>query len=198
MESHVTLPPDGSGKKSRTRVRTIGANAVHTQVVAHDAWPTFIAWANDVAFTQNKHFISIFNGSSMIIRLRELLLVPLGLAAITGVPVRFDALRTTGQNSGTGIVPVAMDSADDALPGQVAVATGAAVVEGDRLFGLAMHNDELAINSTQGIQAAFNLLPGFQDTKPLTIRSGEGFTLKNLTNTTVGTFGVRLLFTLED
>ncbi len=101
VESYTQVPPNSTGNKMRTRLRTIGANDVHEQAVFAAAAPTFYATADAVALSANKHHLSLFNGagSGVLIAVKKLFQINLSLTAVTGVALRFDIKRTTAQSA---------------------------------------------------------------------------------------------------
>lgn len=201
-ESLIQLPPDSTGKKLRTRTKTIAANEVHEQAVFQSALPTFYAIADAVAFSANKHHIAIMNGagSGKMLSIRKLFHINLSLAAVTGVAVRFDVKRATAVSSGTAITPVSCDT-DDTLPAGITVATGATVTEGALLYPVTTQNDELTAANTaiaNYLMQATNLQPEGIEIKELRLRPGEGLTVKQITSTTVGSFAWLVVFTVDD
>lgn len=168
-----------------------------------DSQATWYAWANDVAFAQNKHHTSIFNatGSGVVLKVRKLFAQNLAVAAVTGVMVRMDTFRITASSAGTTITPVAADTTNAALPAQVTVRTNGTITNGPKLFGFAVTNEEVGATGTlisgTHILAGLNWLPSDRSVQDLTLREGEGFTVQQITNTTVGTYGWLLVFTVE-
>src|SRR5688572_13159070 len=108
-DGFVQLPPDGAGKKLRTRDR--GA-AGHDQYVSLTAADTWVAYADAVAFAANKHHIALFNaaGSAKVLRVKKLFAVNLQTGTVTGVVARFDIRRISAASAGTTITPVAHDT----------------------------------------------------------------------------------------
>lgn len=201
-ESSIQLAPDSTGKKLRTRTKTILGQEVHEQAVYQTALPTFYAIADAVAFAANKHHIALFNGvgSGKMVSIRKVFHINLSLSAVTGVAVRFDVKRSTAQSAGTAITPVATDT-DDTLPAGITVATGATVTEGALLYPVTTQNDELTAANTaiaNYLMQATNLQPEGVEIKELRLRPGEGMTIKQITSTTVGSFAWLVVFTVDD
>lgn len=202
-ESYIQVAADGAGKKLRSRQRTIGANDVHEQAVFNAAPETYFALADAVALAQNKHHISILNAaaSGVIIKVRKIFPINLALAAVTGVALRFDFKLATAHAGGSVITPVKADSANAALPAGVTVRTGAtAVTESSLLWPYTCTNDEVgatqAFPSAQLMQA-LNSIPDGNEIQELTLNQGEGMTVKQITSSTVGSFGWLMVFTRE-
>lgn len=202
-DTFIALPPDSTGKKLRTRDKLIAGNTVHEQAVFSAALPTFYALADAVAFAANKHHLSIMNaaGSGKMVSIKKLYHINLALAAVTGVPLRFDVKKASVVTGGTAITPVSCDT-DDTLPAGITVATGAAsVTEGAILYPVTTQNDELTAANTavaNYLAMMTNLQPEGGEIKEFRLRPGEGMTIKQITSSTVGSFAWFLVFTVDD
>jgi len=203
-ENYTQVPPDSTGKKMRTRSRTVGANEVHEQAVFNGAIHTYYALADAVAFAQNKQMISILNaaGSGKMVVLKKMFLINLSVSTVTGVMLRQDFKRITAHSGGTLITPTLCDTTNPALPAEVTVRTGAtAVTEGALLFPLTFNNDEVGATQafpTTALQAGINWLPEGSEVQEVRLREGEGVTIKNITSTTVGSYAYLIVFTVDD
>jgi len=200
-ESFIALPPDSTGKKLRTRDKVIGANTVHEQAVFSASLPTFFVLADAVAFAANKHHLSIMNtaGSGKVIAIRKLYQINLALAGVTGAAIRFDMKKATALSAGTAITPQSCDS-DDTFPAGITVATGGTVTEGALLFPYTCANDEVTAANTavaNFLSAGFNWMPEGQEIKEYRLRPGEGFTIKQITSNTVGSFAWLAVITVD-
>jgi hypothetical protein len=201
-ESYTQVPPNSTGNKMRTRSRLVGADTVHEQAIFTAAMPTYYVLADAVALAQNKHHLALFNGvgSGVMLCVKKLFQINLSLAAVTGVALRFDIKRSTAQSVGTAITPQTMDSANAALPAQVACATGATVTEGGLLFPFTTQSDEIAAANTavaNFLTQYNNLILESTEMQELRLREGEGMTVKQITSSTVGSFAWLLAFTAE-
>lgn len=171
-------------------------------LVKPEVQPLFLALADTVAFAQNKHHISIFNTaeSTNLIRLERLHFVNLSLVAVTGVAVRFDVKRTTGQSAGTAVACTPYDTADTSLldTSKIRVATGATIVEGSLRYPVVTNNDEIGATAATlpGLLSRVNVFTSEGSVKRGVLRPGEGLTVKQITNTTVGSFAWVLQFAL--
>jgi len=201
-DTFIQLPTDGTGKMVRARSRTVGANTVYEQAAWLPPNQTWVAYADAVAFAANKHHLTLFNGagSGVVVKAMKLFAVNLQSAAVTGVFVRFDIMRASASSAGTALTPVALNTANASLPAQVTVRTGATVTEGALLFPYISLNEEET--ATQALTKAFlgqfeSLLFEGIDVQPLTLREGEGVTVKQITSSTVGSFGWIVVFTVE-
>jgi hypothetical protein len=200
-ESFTQVPPNSTGNKMRTRSRVIGADTVHEQAVFNAAMPTYYALADAVAFAANKHHISIFNasGSNQLVAIRKLFHINLSLATVTGVALRFDARRSTAQTGGTAITPISADTTNPTLA-NVTVATGATVTNGGLLYPITTQNDELTAANTaiaNYLMQLGNLAIEGVESQELRLRPNEGFTVQQITSTTVGSFAWLMVFTVE-
>lgn len=203
-ESYIQVPPNSTGSKVRTRSRVIGANTVHEQAVYQAALPTYYALADAVTNAQNKQVISILNatGSGKVVALKKLFIINTQLSTVTGVAIRSDVKRATAHSGGSTITPVAADSTNPAIPAQITVRSAASsVTESTLLFPLTYTNDELgatqAYPSAQ-LMAGLNWFPEGAEVQEVRLREGEGLTIKQITNSSVGQFAWFIVFTIDD
>ena len=200
-ETFVQLPPDSTGKKLRTRTKTIMGETDHEQAVYQTGLPTFWATADAVALAVNKHHISIFNGTAdKMVIIRKLFQINNQLTSVTGVALRFSAFRSSAQSAGTAITPISADL-DDTLPVGISVATGATVTNSGLLFPYITQNDEMsAVNTAVAnyLSQYNNLLLESNEMKELRLRPGQGFTIQQITSSTVGSFAWLMAFTVDD
>jgi hypothetical protein len=198
----VQVAPDSSGKKMRARSRTVGVDTVYEQFTALAGMDTWIAYADAVVFAASKQHISIFNavGSGVTVRARKLFPVNLQSGAITGVWCRFDIKKITALSAGTTVTPVTHDSQNAALPAGVTVKTGGTATEGALIFPWVTTNDEetaVAALSKALFQQSINTLIEGTEIQEQALREGEGLTCKQITSTTVGSYGWILVFTVD-
>lgn len=201
-DSYTQVPPNSTGNKLRTRTRVIGADTVHEQAVFTGAMPTYYALADAVALAANKHHISIFNGSgsSSLVSIKKLFQINLSLAAVTGVPLRFDMKRTTAQSAGTAITPATMDTNNPSLPAQITVNTNGTITESTLLYPFVTQSDEVTAANTavaNYLTQYGNLMLESMEMQEVRLREGQGFTVKQVTSSTVGSFAWLMAFTVE-
>jgi hypothetical protein len=201
-DSYTQVPPNSTGNKLRTRTRVIGVDTVHEQAVFTGAMPTYYALADAVALAANKHHISIFNasGSGSLVSIKKLFQINLSLAAVTGVALRFDMKRTTAQSAGTAITPASMDSNNPALPAQITVNTNGTITESTLLYPFVTQSDEVTAANTavaNYLTQYGNLMLESMEMQEVRLREGQGFTVKQITSSTVGSFAWLMAFTVE-
>jgi hypothetical protein len=203
-ESFIQVPPNSTGSKVRTRSRVIGANTVHEQAVYQAALPTYYALADAVTCAQNKQVISILNdtGSGKVVALKKLFIINTQLSTVTGVAIRSDVKLATAHSGGSTITPVAADSTNPAIPAQITVRSAAtSVTESTLLFPLTYTNDELGATQafpTAQLMAGLNWFPEGAEVQEVRLREGEGLTIKQITNSSVGQFAWLIVFTIDD
>lgn len=201
-EGVVQVPPDSTGAKLRTRTRTVGANTVHEQAFWPAANPTWYVWSGSAACAASKHFLSFLvnAGSGQIFKVRALYLINTAATATTGVAVEFDIKRCTAVSGGSVITPQAMDSTDTAIANVTVQTAPTTVTEGAVLFPWFTNNDEIGVTNafpTSIQQAGINMVPVGNEIKEPVLNAGEGITVKQITSSTVGSFGVLMVVTKE-
>ena len=122
----------------------------------------------------------------------------MSLTSVSGVGVELDIMRTTSQSGGTVITPQKADTADVNLTAAIHIATGATIVEGALLWPVTLNNDEIPLTLNATPLLDFNMIPRGMDVKPLCIRPGEGFSIKQITNTSVGLWSILAVITAEN
>lgn len=202
-EGTVQLPADGVGSKLRTKTRTISAATVHEQQLGLAADDTFYAWSGSQACATSQQFITLLNtGAAQVLRLQALYLINTAAAAITGVALQFDLKKVTAVTVGTGtaLTVQQMDSADTALATTTVATKAQTVTEGAVLYSYWTNNDEIGATNafpTSVSQNGQNLIPDIPGVKKPTFRVNEGFTLKQITTSVVGSYGVLAVITRE-
>lgn len=177
------------------------------QINVDGSYPTFVAYADSIAIAQNKSMLSVVNagGSSVLMRLRELYIINVQTTAVTGVVAQFRLYRISGHSAGTSLTPLASDT-NDSLDSSITARTGS-TVSGEAASFLRRHywsSDEWGVGAADvesnqhDRQSALNIVYAYKQVKPLTFRAGEGFTVKQITNSSVGTFDVIAVFTQEN
>lgn len=199
-DSYLQLPADGAGKKLRSRTRTQGVDTVHEQAMFEAAMPTYYVWVTPMAMAANKHFWTLLNTGAQIVRVKKLFLINAALAAVTGVGVQFDVKRASAVTGGTAVTPNPADTADGAVTGLTCVHSPTSVTEGVLLYSWFTNNDEVGATNafpSNYLQALGNIQPEGPEIRELTLRQNEGCTVKQITSTIVGTYGVLAVITIE-
>lgn len=201
-ESFTAVPPNSTGNKMRTRSRVIGADTVHEQGVFTAALPTYYAVADATAFTGSKTHFSIVNeaGSGVVIAIRKLFAVNVQTASVTGIALRMEARKLTAHSGGTAITPNTCDSANPALPAQITVKTGATPTGTTLLYPFIITTEE---ETTSGaltknmFQSMNSLQPEGPEQQEYRLREDEGFSVFQVTSSTVGSYAWFMVFTVE-
>lgn len=201
-ESYTQVPPNSTGNKMRTRSRVIGANTVHEQAIFSAAPPTYYAVADAVAFANTKTHFSIVNesGSGVLVAVKKLFAVNLQIAAVTGAALRMEVRKLTAHSGGTAITPQSCDSDNPALPAQVTVKTNATPTGTTLLYPFIVTVEEetaTAAASKNLMQAMFNLQPEGNEVQEYRLREGQGLSVYQSTNSTVGSYAWFMVFTAE-
>jgi hypothetical protein len=169
--------------------------------------PTFTVGVQDAPLGNNKSMLSLClaAGSPRVVRLREIWIRNSQTSAVTGVVTLFELRRITGHSGGLSVAAVARDT-DDVLPAAVTVRTSSTVagevVTVEQRWEWSSDEWGPGALDVEALQVTHqNLTPAFQkhdpQTKPPTIRAGEGYHIKCATNTTAGTFDIIFVFTVE-
>lgn len=168
---------------------------------------TFHVTLQGIAIGQNKSMASIVNasGSSVIVKIQEIRVVNSRTTSTTGVIADFQIKKITGHSGGTDSTPISSDSSDT-LSGSVTVKTGS-VVAGEAAPNMKRaqwSSDEWGSGSLDGESLAHSVQltgePWYSvrnDQKPITLRPGEGMSVKQIFNSTNGTFDIFIVFTEE-
>lgn len=201
-ESFTQVPPNSTGNKMRTRSRAIGADTVHEQAVFTAALPTYYAVADAVAFANTKTHFSIVNesGSGVLISIRKLFPINVSISAITGAALRMEARKLTAHSGGTAITAQSCDSTNPALPAQVTIKTNGTPTGTTLLYPFIITTEEetaTAALTKNVFQAMTNIQPEGPEQQEYRLREGEGFSIYQSTNATVGSFAWFMVFTVE-
>lgn len=194
-----STPIGNTGDRLRVEA-TISGNSQEAE------FATFNVTAQGIAIGNNKSMLSIVNttGSTVKVKLRHLKLINVQTTAVTGIIADFRLLRCVTHSAGTVITPEACETTDT-LSSSVTVRTGATIgTEGTTILRRARYStDEWGVGSLDveahdhAIQLNNNLLEVPLKAKPITLLANQGITLKQVTNSTVGSFDIELMFTQE-
>lgn len=198
----VTITTDGAKKRLDVEAKLNGISTVAETEIA-----TFTAYAESVALGNNKSMISVANqsDSTVIVKIREIKIINVQTAAVTGVVADFKMFRATSHSAGTSVT-VSKHDTSDTLSGSVTARTGATIsgeVTAATLRRWQFGSDEWGVG-TQDAESDHHatavLIPAYQSyqkMKPYMLRANEAITIKCVTNSTVGTFDMMISFTVE-
>jgi hypothetical protein len=175
--------------------------------VGHDTQlPNFFFYSGDVVVGNNKSMASIVNesGSGKKVCIRKIRLINITTSAVTGTVVELELRRITSHTGGTTITPEKADTLDT-LPSQITNRVGATVSGESATIFASWHKsaDDWGSGTLdmEGMQAIIdNVIPAYTsngEQKPITLREGEGITIKCATNTTAGIFEIQMEYTVE-
>lgn len=201
-ESYTQVPPNSTGNKMRTRSRVIGANTVHEQSIFTAAMPTYYAVADATAFANTKTHFSIVNesGSGVMVAIKKIFPINLSISGVTGAALRMEARKLTAHSGGSAITPQSCDSSNPALPAQITVKTNATPTGTTLLypFIITMEEETATGALTKNLfQSLMNLQPEGIELQEYRLREGEGFSIYQSTNSTVGSYAWFMVFTVE-
>lgn len=203
--SFTQVPPDSTGDKLAMQTYAQGADTVSVQGVYIPGLPTYRAVTADITPANSKYHCYLLNntGSAQSLIILGVQYVSTGVTAVTGVVNRFDIRRATGASptGGASITPIAANSADAALANVTAYggATGG-LVDGSILQSLVISSEEntAAVGNFDRFTHGFPFLtPPPAPGRPMILRPGEGFGVKQNGTGTVGTFQWIIDFAIE-
>jgi hypothetical protein len=158
--------------------------------------PTYTWWRTFTAGAQNQRTFDIFNasGSGVTIVCKKLFLFH-DQSTVTGVAHTFSVIRTSAVGTGGTVITGAKNkTGNPAIHANVTArfsASGGAT-EGATLFGIGTSPEETL--PAASLHAAINWLPtDGEDVQDIELAEGEGLLLKQITNSTVGVWGVLLV-----
>lgn len=168
---------------------------------------TYRAVAAGVAFAANKSMATIFNGSGSgrVVRIKRVWFLNNQTVAVTGVLTTMELRRITASTGGSAITTVKHDTTSEAIPAQITTTSGATdTLSSDPAFMRWMwSNDEPAASSltsdeTETIPVLSLIFDstGDADLEPITLRTGEGLSVRHTGSTAVGTADVIIEFTM--
>lgn len=168
------------------------AHFLNSRSVHFDGLPTFRLLAPRIVPAANKYHIVLHNntGAAQSLFLMGLYAINDNVAAVVGVINQFRAYFTTGAPTLTALTPTPFNSADPALANVTAGHTATAgLVDGAELLPMALSSEEqtaVPANTSMFLQHT-NLLPQLHSySRPLTLRPGQGFAVKQIGAGTVG------------
>lgn len=198
----IIVPPDSTGAQLRMRSQTIAAEVVQEQAIYEPGLPTYRAFVDANVPAANEHHIALFNqaGSNQSVYVLGLYYVNLSIAGVTGVLKRYDIKRVTASMSGgTDLTALLFDARNPALANVQLKQAPTTPTEGAILKPLIIMSEEhtAAVGNMLLLLSEMNLMPPYKGGQPWTFRPGEGFSVKQITSSTVGSFAWILDFAVE-
>lgn len=173
---------------------------------------TYIVRASAVAFANNKHMFTAWNGSgsSRIVRITRIWMMNEQTGAVTGVITRLFIYKMTADGTnGTTLTPVKYDTNSENMPAQVIFrtnpSTGITYDTSTLYRSYCFSTDEYGVGDTtiDGVETFPSIMlvwdVGYGDSSVdfLTLREGEGITIFN-TPGAAGTCNIAVEFTLSN
>lgn len=169
---------------------------------------TFSALITSQSIGNGKSMFSIMNstsGSGTVIKIKSVKVINnLASPAVTGIVAQFNFLRMTGHSGGTSITSQTFDTADT-LNSVVTTLTNGTITgaASTPLIKYFWSSDEWVVGTADqesqdhAFQNTLNLYEAKLGVKPITLRSQEGLTINQITNSTIGAFDLEIIFTQE-
>ena len=167
---------------------------------------TFNLSAITIPLGNNKSMLALFNpgGSTVILKLQYLKIINNQTTNVTGVAADFRIRRITGLSAGTAVTPQSFDTSDTLGAGIIAAHNGTVAGESAAdLMRYVWSSDEWGpgtadVESGDHAQQQMGYMYRNQpEAKAITLRPGQGITIKCVTNSTAGNFDFELCFTQE-
>lgn len=166
---------------------------------------TFSVLSLNTQIGNGKSMLSILNGagSTKVVKIHKIKIINSQTSAVTGIIADFRINRITGHSVGTLLTPQTFDTAD-IIDVNVTTRTGATLVgTGADLIRYLWSSDEWGVGTLDkeghdhGIQATIPVYESQPGIKPITIRVGEGIAIRQIVNSTAGTFDIEVIFSEE-
>jgi hypothetical protein len=157
------------------------------------------------AFASNKSLLSLFNGagSGRVLRVYRVWALNHQTAGVTGVMTAIELRRITASTGGTAQTPVKHDTNSAALVAQITAAAGPTDTVTDLFRRVLWSGDEPAVGT--GTNDEMECLPangllwdagyGDSNVEPITLREGQGLSLRQPGANTIGVIDVMFEFT---
>lgn len=199
----ITIPDAASGQEHAGIV--IGGKFYPVVVLAgstghlNDTQETYYFWTPYAAGAANQRLMDIFNasGSGKIVKVKKIF-IQCNMAAITGVGITYDIIRTSAAGTGgTTLTPQKVDTDNANLPAQITArrsATGGATENGI-LFGAAVDPEETRPGAA--IMPMINWVPEGANIQEIVLREGQGILVKQITSNTAIVQGCLIVVTVH-
>jgi hypothetical protein len=207
LTSIFTTQTDGS-QQSKIRGNTDGTligNSSDALKVTLPAPKTFVVRQSAVQIANGKSMLSIQNatGSAVKVKIREIWIKNVQTAGVAGIISQWELNRFTSHSGGTLLTPRANESSD-VLDLSITARTGATISGTEFTFfrwlwstdewGAGPSDVESFDHAFQNTNPVYRVQPNM---KPITLLANEAIHLKQVFNSTVGTFDIEIVFTEE-
>lgn len=195
--STVTVPQVVNNEPTKTSYGMVTRNLEVTR-------PTFHAVFDRIQPGNNKYMATLWNGASgRKVVVHRIWRFNWQVAAVSGASLDQELRRITARTAGTTIVPVALDTADVLTSGIVADHNSSAVSDNSllkRITASSEERDAVDMRLSDWLSLTFFALVYERKdyTRGIVLRQNEGLTIKNVTNSTVGTVSYVIEFTDEE
>jgi hypothetical protein len=189
-----------SGSVAITGTPNVAVTSAPVTQVIPQPLVTANVWSGPVAFAANKHMFTLYNNGAGVIRVHELIARNLQTANVNGVAVQLNVTRFAVAPTGGVAATITANDTNDTITGLAATSGATIAALGNIQNSYATTNDEVGSTTASAgaaVQAMLSMTPDIWEAKPLTLRPGQGVTIQNVTNTTLGSFGFRAVVTIE-
>jgi hypothetical protein len=163
--------------------------------------PTFNITAENIVVGNNKSMLALQNTGTSVVTIREIWITNDQTTAVTGVAGEFRVHRINSFTGGTALTPTSFDTSDS-LPTGITSAHASTVSGEGVLFRNGKWSTDEWGTGTADVEAfdhaIQNTAPFWRQTqngKGLVIRQNQGMHIRFATNSTAGSFNIRLVFT---
>lgn len=203
-DSADVLDTNPSGSEFAYCVRLIVNGSGTPLPVVFGSNESYYAVYDRIAPATNKYMATLFNTSATRKAvIREIYCFNWQFAAVTGVILEQYLVRITARTTGTGVTIRAEDTADSVDAG-ITADTNSSVVTEDHIIKRTFATSEEIIISSANIVKDLALDRNCQiiyqkadGTRGITLRQNQGISIRNVTNSAIGTVSYLILFTDE-
>lgn len=165
---------------------------------------TFNLYSQAITFAANKSMLTVFNGtgSGRVLRVSRIMCLNSPNAAVAGVLTTMEICAISASTGGTVIAPNKYNPSQTSLPAQVLCASGSTDIVSNMLRRFMWSTDEPSTGLTIDEVQTFPLFGtvwdiGYKDSSvpKLTLREGEGVTVRQVGSNIVGSVDIMIEFT---
>jgi hypothetical protein len=169
---------------------------------------TYRAVVTGATFASNKSMLTVFNGSGSgrIVRVKRIWFLNNQTTGVTGALTTMEIRRISASTGGSAAASVKHDSNSENIPAQITITTGPTdTLTGDpALMRFMWSNDEPAVSSLvndeveviPALACVFDAATGDADLEPLTLREGQGVSVRHTGSSAVGVADAIIEFTM--